>query len=270
MIRAGTNSTYFGFITFHLKDGKQKGWKVNSYCSQSIWEYPKLWENIKTIKFFFPTDWCLNIAVHKKFLEEYCELANSIFKTKLKYIGTFPCSVFGATIENINKGNGNNPNASFLSSKGDLIVNDSWEGFELDVSENKETKDYRSYCSYCFVRYLFCDGYHTLVKRFLILRRNSTYYTGSSCIDEFSLFILAHYITKNNEYSQSFGFCFNIGNSAYIKKIPKHDVFLKNLSSNVGLNNASSGQNSDLKRYELDKLVEENKIKEVYERLTKA
>lgn len=172
------DNTYYGFFRVFSTDGSNIDERIGGHCSQKV--YISGVPGGK-IKFYYPNDWLTGFAKSKPFLDWFCKIASEMFD-EVKYIGKFESFQIDIDLQKINASFGyeyENKNgklvlsqASYIKNKGDLIVNDLWRGFEINVGPKIRTNTWLAYSSYSLVRYLFASHYQEVASTFVYLIRN--------------------------------------------------------------------------------------------------
>lgn len=275
----GTDNTYYGFVFIYDKGDSLLANQNGQHCSQIVWEYSKDHQNGDKIRFYYPNDWLITLGRSKPFLEDFCKVVSNMF-SKTKYIGKFNASEINKSlsVKKINESfsynyidNGKGKDIitpeSYIGNKGDLIINDIWRGFEIDISDVKGKRAMLAYSSFCILRYLFCSHYHNTVDNFIYLRKLRN--TVNTKATDFELLQMAHYDNLHMP-SGSYGFfdryCItNKDTCAY--KLKSLEDFKKAFDVSYSLNKAFVGPLTKITIREIQEHFEKKELSKIYEKL---
>jgi hypothetical protein len=275
----GKDHTYYGFVYIYGKGNYPLDAQAGEHCSQIVWEYSKDHSDGLKIKFYFPNDWLITQARSKPFLEDFCKVVTSMFQP-VKYLGKFESKDIeqGPDIKKLNEQFGYNyisndkgkkiiSPASYVKNNGDLIINDMWRGFEIDISGIKNKRAMLAYSSFCLIRYLFCSHYHEIVDTFLYLRKVRS--LVDSTVTDFELLQMAHYssLYMPSPHNGFFNQMQAGATNGYAYKLKSLTEFKEAFNTSSSLNSAFVGLVTKVTIREIQEHFAKQELKKIYEKL---
>lgn len=275
MKKINFDSTYYGFLVIKNDKGDILKREELTGCSQTMRTISN-YTTTGTVEFYVPNDWLIPIARNGAFLRYWANLAKEWF-TDINYLGKFKIgeTPLTKTVKDINTAfsyqyEGNKiTESSYIRNKGDLIMNDIWRGFVIKQHPEHigaKSTTHLTYAAYCMIRYLFCGHFQPIITTYQYFN-NLGIYNG---FDKFKLFQMCHYISSLNiAYNDKYGFigpvarfqnCFKF---AHLKSVKAHLRGAGNLNTAMQMEGRSIHPRSSI-----ELLIEDNKIKEVYEKLS--
>lgn len=270
MKKINSDHTYYGFLIIKNKAGLVVNRQEMTSCSQTM---KTIGTHIKdgSVEFYVPNDWLLPVARNSYFLKYWVSLAKTWF-TDIEYLGKFKISETGLVtdVKKVNTAFGYSydndkiSEISYIKNRGDLIMNDIWRGFIIKGKFGSSTN--LEYTAYCMIRYLFCSHFQPIVSNYLYFTNLSLY----SKFDKFKLFQISHYLGSLNVcYNGKYGFIGDVKRECSCHKLVELKDVVAKLKSGRHLNSVMTCMGaSKYTRKEIEQLIEDQKIKEIYEALS--
>lgn len=231
-------------------------------CSQAIkFTHSKQEQRIVNgyVQFYFPTDWMSRIVKNNALFKQWMDLVCTNFYN-VDHLGSKKSSEIEMNFNSLSI------NQGFPSSMEGDIINDSWEVFRMEVKDHNEEKERRQYCAYCMIRYLFSDHYEQIPRTFYRIK-NMCFSLGVKDITDFCIIQLSHYyFTGYTGFFETYSLI-KVENSSknvyWPRTIEEYNELIKNHDYTINAVFSGRGQSS-LSILEFQKLLESNKIKEIY------